>query len=435
MSHFIFLSQLFQQLKRENVTYCVLKNYDKLPQEMGRDVDIWVKNGEQEKFKKILLKIAKALGWEIIRYIPRMRNRGGGIYFFVYDEPLRAICIDCSIFVSWRGISYLNEDIFAKNIFLHKNGFDILPSGIEASILLLRALIDEGRITEKYKNRIIEYSRKDSKNFLEALIKPFGKKVAEYILNMAKEGNWDELEKDVHLLRRTLLKRALLNRPFSQLKQWIIRYSERLKEHFYPTHGFLLVLMGPDGSGKTTVAKALLESNVIKRLFGKREYVYRRFLVPWFKKIFLMIKKKNKVKFLDFTTESSALPTPFGFIKSVLYILYLGVEYFLGHYYVRRKKSNCTLILFDRYYYDYMIFEEYKRCPRWLFFLVFKIIPRPDAIIYLKNDPQVIYTRKPERSIEEIKRQSEICEEIVRHFPNTNIIETTCGLEEVVGKI
>ena len=47
----------------------------------------------------------------------------------------------------------------------------------------------------------------------------------------------------------------------------------------------------------------------------------------------------------------------------------------------------------------------------------------------------MIYKRKPELSIEEIERQSRICQEIVGRYKNSFLIETSISPDEVVEKI
>ena len=37
-----YLSHLFAILNREQIGYCVLRNYEQLPIEIGNDIDIWV---------------------------------------------------------------------------------------------------------------------------------------------------------------------------------------------------------------------------------------------------------------------------------------------------------------------------------------------------------------------------------------------------------
>jgi thymidylate kinase len=66
-----------------------------------------------------------------------------------------------------------------------------------------------------------------------------------------------------------------------------------------------------------------------------------------------------------------------------------------------------------------------------LLFLLHKIIARPDAIILLENNPEEVYKRKQELSLNEIKNQIILNKNIIKKFPgNTFIVKTENGVEK-----
>jgi thymidylate kinase len=427
-----FLTKFFDSLNNEKITYCILRNYERLPEEVGNDIDIWVKNGEQKRFQKILFETAENCGWNIIRYSPRLSYCGEGDYFLIKNSQSYSIIhIDLWTFIYWRGITYVDEEIFPKYLVFHKKGFYIPSPGIEASISLLKNLLYYGKVQEKYKNKIIEYSTKDSEGFLEATRKPFGEKVAEFILSAAKTGKWEELEKKYNFICLALFKRVLFQKLLLQLKHWIIYSYGQLKKFAFSRDGIFLVLIGPDGSGKSTIAKKLMESEV-KRFFQKKMYFHGHFhFLPELKKILTFFKKGKK----EFVENPNKSLEPFGTFRSMFYPLYYGVNYFLGHLLIWKERVKGGLIIFDRYFYDYLIQKQFINCPRWFLYFISKVIPMPDAIIYLRNNPEIIHKRKQELPIEEIERQSKFCSEIVRCFSNGFVVETSLTPDEVVANI
>lgn len=51
-----FLSLLFEQLNKNQIVYCILRNYEGLPEIVGNDLDIWVAEGQQKQFQMIVKK-------------------------------------------------------------------------------------------------------------------------------------------------------------------------------------------------------------------------------------------------------------------------------------------------------------------------------------------------------------------------------------------
>lgn len=430
-----FLQEFFHRLGEEQITYCVLKNFDHLPEKPGRDVDMWIKEDHFQKSLNIMFAVAKNQGWEIFSRSIHLQSINAGSFFFIKDGNPENLCeMDVSPFLHWKGISYLNERVFPKNIYNNKNGIKVASPGLEAATMIFRGRMGMmGELKEEYKPKIVEHLRNDPQGFLELLGEPFGKQAAEAILGAARSEDWDYLGQKMAYFHRVILQRALWRRPFYQIRQWVRYYAAIWRARFSPPHGFFLTLLGPDGAGKTTIAKLLVESEVAKKLFPRRKYFYRRFEVPW-KKVVTAIKGAGGPKFETEVREDGAI-VPMEPFQASIYALYLALEYFTGHGFLRWWKSNAGLVVFDRYFFDYLVFEDFQRAPSWLLRLLARIVPRPDALIYLQNDPETIHARKAERSVPEIARQVKICEELVTLLPPAYIIETSKRPEEIIEEI
>lgn len=433
----IFLRELFNRLNNSKIIYCVLRNYERLPETVGHDVDIWVHSRYEEKFQNILLTTAKDVGWEIVRYAPWLSIRGQGRYFFVrYDDKLRAIHIDCFVSIYCKGFNYVNEHILEKSLFLHEKGFYVPSYGVEASMLLLKDLLYEGKIKDKYRNRIIVCLERDVEGFLEALDTLIGREITTTLLEFLKAKNWEEIENKRFIVWKALIKKAFTKRPFFQIRQlWLYLYS-RLKEHLFEDLGIFIVMIGPDGSGKTTISKALLESEGINKLFQIKSYFHGRFsYIPELKKIIPSFIRKNEQQIINYTETNIFSSEEASFIRAIIYPFYYSLDYMLGHFLIRRVRAYYSLAISDRYFYDYWIQKRYIKCPRWFLFVISKFIPKPDLAIYLKNRPEVIISRKKDLPLEEIKRQVKICEEIINKIPNGIMVETSRSPEEIVSEL
>lgn len=426
-----FLSQFFSRLNEEKITYCVLRNYEELPERVGNDVDIWIKDKHREKLHSIIKDLAHTLDYTL-DYTPRLTLLGEGDYFLIKEinGKFNIIHLDCWTYIHWKGICFIDELVIEKNLLWHKDLFFIPSPGIRASIMLLKDLLQHGRVKDKYKGIMKEYSRSDSNIFLKSIYKSFGERASTSLLEMSMNGEWTALERKTNQLRLIIFLRTLLH-PKKQLRNWVYYSHAQFRRFFINSRGIFLVLIGPDGSGKSTTSNNLIVSE-IKRLFQKKYYFHGHFpFLPELKKIVAFFKgNKNVVQ----TSENAESSIPLGTLRSMIYPIYYGFNYFLGHFFIWKEKARGNLIIFDRYFYDYFIQTQYINCPRWLLNLITKVIPKPDVIVYLKNSPETIYNRKPELTIEEIERQVKVCEHIVRRFKNSVVIETTTP-EEVTEKI
>jgi thymidylate kinase len=421
-----FLTALFNRLNEEKVTYCVLRNYEDLPESVGNDLDIWVEKKSWVRFFNIVKETAYTLNYTL-NYTPRLTIKGEGDFFLIkeLENNLTIIHLDCWAYLHWKGICFVDESVIGKYLKWNDKGFYIPNPGVEASINLLKDLIYHGKVKDKYKEIIKTYSNKEQQIFIESIKKPFGKKTAKFLLEMGKSGKWNILEKSTYKLRLILFLRSLIYLP-SQIVKWVYYLKAQLRRFFINPYGLFIVFIGPDGSGKTTTAQMILNSDVTK-LFQKKNYFHGHFpFLPELKKIVKFLKRNKKIK------EGTNSNKQFGILRSMIYPIYYGFNYFLGHLFIWKEKARAGLIIFDRYFFDYYIQKQFINCPRWLLRLIEKLIPKPDIIIYLKNTPEVIWNRKKELSMEEIKRQMLVCEEITKRYDKRSFIIETNSIEGTI---
>jgi thymidylate kinase len=429
----VFLSNLFARLNEKKITYCVLRNYETLPERVGNDVDIWVKEEHRERLYSVIEELAYTLDYTL-DYTPRLTLKGEGDYFLVKrNNPISVIHIDCWTYIHWKGIPYISQSLIENNLQWYKRGFYVLHPEIAAAIMLLKELLQHGKVKEKYKDAIKEIANNEGDLFVTSYRDFLGDKYSTVIKEMTKSGRWEDLEKKTLKLRMVLFVRSFMH-PFSQLKWWLRYFHAQFRRFFVNPRGIFIVLIGPDGSGKSTTAHNLIDSE-IKKLFQKRLYFHGHFpFLPELKKIVVFFKCK-KIEVQKSENSSDFSSKQLGMLRSMIYPFYYGFNYFLGHFLIWKEKARGDLILFDRYFYDYMIQTLYAKCPRWLLYLIAKIIPKPDILIFLKNDPEVIYARKPELKISEIEKQLKICDYITSRFENGFAIKTSVTPDEIVEKI
>ncbi|HPD07503.1 MAG TPA: hypothetical protein PLC08_06575 [Candidatus Bipolaricaulis sp.] len=423
-----FLRRLFDELERQGVTYCVLRNYDGLPDTgaVGTDIDFWVAPAEGRRFLDTAFQIAQASGWKLVGFLPRIVMRVDGNYYLASNDAQEVINLDIYTSLHWKGIPYLTESVVAGTIREHERGFHIAGPEIEVCETLLRKLLSEGSVPLKYRERIVLFFHQHKDMCIRILERPFGKRTITKLGRRVASGAWAEVERQRRELRWKLFLRSLARHPLSTLASFFSYVIARGGERLRPQWGAFVVLIGPDGAGKTTAAQNLLQTVSTKRLFSRRIYLYRRFPLFPELKVFVRWIRRRRTAEAPASTENLEEVKPFGRCRCMLYVVYYGVEYMLGRLWLWWQfGKNRALVVSDRYFHEYLLQRQFQKTPRWLLALFMRLIAQPDALIYLRTDPKTAYLRKGERSIQELQRQCALFEQWASSTPNGYIVEST----------
>ena len=181
-----------------------------------------------------------------------------------------------------------------------------------------------------------------------------------------------------------------------------------------PFRGIHVVLMGPDGVGKTTMCKGLAER--VKDLpFRKMHQYHERFrLFPTLG----VIRRRIFPRKSDLQEVPMDQQRTMGMLRSLIHVVYYGLEGIFSWPQVWLMKARGNIILCDRYFYDFIAVFPQSTVVFATFWAISRIIPKPDILFILEASPREIYTRKQELSIEEIERQA-------RAFRNPRIARLT----------
>ena len=199
----------------------------------------------------------------------------------------------------------------------------------------------------------------------------------------------------------------------------------------------LIVLIGADGSGKTSVANELA-----KRLNNKFKSVH------CYHTIFGIIPrntlgvfsfKKNRKELVEIDTRQKDgfydYPEPYSATRASIILIKNSIDYFLGHILANPFTRKKNLLIFDRYFYEFFTEEHFKNQPKWTLSLYKFILPKPDLVIYLHNEPEAIFNRKPEQSIDQIRIHNEKNESIINELSYGIRIKTDSSIAEIASKV
>lgn len=186
--------------------------------------------------------------------------------------------------------------------------------------------------------------------------------------------------------------------------------------------GMIIALLGPDGAGKTTLARALADANP-----GRARQIYMGTnagasnvglpTTRWIR------DRKRRVRKKEHGPGWLALKVG-GFANRLAERWY---RYTLVRYY----RACGKLVILDRYIYDSMVRVPSSvrvRLRRWL---LHTGAPRPDLVVLLDVPADLLRRRKDEHSVEHLARQRLAYLGLRERLPEMVVIDGSRGADEV----
>ena len=112
------LQSLFREFEQRNVPYCVLRNYERLPYEVGNDIDVLIEEASQDLVAGIVQECAEKHGWTL-------RRRGHGLYLILYrliEGSWVFFRLDIVTKLRSGGLNYFPADSFIRSASRRDNG-------------------------------------------------------------------------------------------------------------------------------------------------------------------------------------------------------------------------------------------------------------------------------------------------------------------------
>lgn len=402
------------------VNYLILRNYCGLPTTAGNDVDVLVDHNQLATTERALRRSAQATGYILIN-----RAEFSPVSLFVsHDVSRHQLHVDLFTGLKWRGLDILGPDSVLSA--RQNHGPFFVPHPVhEASINLLTRLLYHGYVSDKYKPGILAAYRAEPDKARNALTEPFGTSAAGELVAHVLSENWVAIEAATNRWRRLLILRSLTRSPLHTLSS-LLSDAGRLIRRIAVPPGLMLVLLGPDGSGKSSVAAGVM--NVLGPSFGKERSRY----LHWKPELIRRRRSDSGP-----TTDPHGRP-PRGVLSSLVHFTFHLLEFVVGgQLKIRPVLIRNGLVAVDRYYYDFLVDpKRYRlnvpgRLVRW----ASRAVMRPDLVICLDAPTEVLQGRKWELPPEETGRQRKAYVNLARTLPNAHVVDASRPLDEVVSVV
>jgi thymidylate kinase len=416
------LTQLVEEFKKNSIRYCILRNYHELPSSWEGDLDILIHPDHYSGGIQILNKMVKE--HELLTIFRLRSGSHDQVKIYIPRGPIdsRIIALDFQTSLANKGIIYLEANTVFKNTEAY-NGFTVTKPGCLGAILLLHCIIDKGYFKEAYWNSIILNYAKAKEEFQEVISEAVGEQNAERILSQVARANQAGLVKSRDSLMKYFLATNKKN-GFERLK-YIAKMGTLKLVRYVSRPAPFITLLGPDGSGKTTIAEELIKA--LKDTTVDSEYIYLGS-----KNQTLSSNIKDKLKINKNTEKPKTVKTITRDIVAVMYHIFrYCITYFKKVYPLQTKR---TIVIGDRYYFD-LFSSPWYYTPAFVKKFFIKFMINPNKTFLLVNDPSVIYRRKQEKTVEEIDFQIKRYQEIGSYLKNYEEISTNDSIENITGTI
>ena len=401
----------------------MLRNYQDLPATTSNDIDVLVSPGQFAAAERALVDAAGDCGY-------RLHNRiefATTSFFFFHTESLRQIQIDLFTSLTWHSFDLLSvSEVLARRIV--RNDLFAVPQPVDEAIInLCGRLIYHGYVREKYKAGIQAAFRAEPEQARARLGEIFGSALAEPVVARAVAGEWSEIEGRWKALRRALILRRLARHTAGTLAT-LARDAVRLTRRVFRSGGMTIVLLGADGSGKSTAGQKLVENLANTFPPGKGIEIHWKPIV---------FRKQHRKA----TGRPNLNPHGQKCRGRLASLLYLGghwLEFFLGSFVeFRPVLFRGGLVLIDRYFYDFLVDQRRYRLqvPEWIIRCAFGVLRKPDLVFLLDAPAEVLQARKQEVTPEETARQVEVFRRVVGRLPNGRIVDATQPPDHVAAQL
>jgi thymidylate kinase len=413
------LLAVFEALERADIAYCVTHGYEGYPQRIKSDVDCIVSPEVRPRQLAALLHDNR-IGAEVVcvrgaYFVLAVRNA---------DRPRSFLDLDFSADYQLGDLVFVTGELVLDSRRRRQPLWVPAPS-LEFACYLIRRVV-KSSLNDEQGSRLSALYWEDPAGCRRQVTGFWGVGSAALILDAASSGDWGPVRRMLGPLGAEARRHALVRHPWRALGNWSRRTGRRARLACRPEGGLDIIFLGVDGAGKSSVIRIVHEQwagafartadySFPPRVLGR---LLRRPQGP--------------------PGPPHAEP-PRSFLASVTRAVgYWFVYSTLGYYVtVHPAVARSTLVLHDRHLVDALVDPLRYRYtgPLRLLRLIWRLVPKPDLVILLDADPEVLEARKRELPLDEMVRQRAAYVSLVRTMTYGHIVDAGRPLKLVVDDV
>jgi O-antigen/teichoic acid export membrane protein/thymidylate kinase len=414
-----FYTSLFSLLEQMELRYCVLHSPEPQTVDSPSAIELTV----HPEDRKRLASLIDGLSHEGFLHLQRIPVAAGDFrYDFATatDSSARFFSVIVREIFPAGNLIVWNDELFSRRI--NRNGVWTLSEADEFCYLLSRISL-EGAIGPSQETRVNELVRILGLSTVGKIAtRLLGDDSQHAIMTACADGQWN-LALQPH--RSDLLRLKFWRAPIDCIKYRLSQIRSTLRRWLYPC-GVLIVILGPDGAGKSTTTQKTAE------FFGPLFSGYRN--IMWRPQV-LMPSPKIDVPSFDPPHTKPA----HGALRSVVKLFAVAADYCAAYPTLMWSLlSRRTLITIDRDVHDILVDQVRYRYggPKWLMKIAVGLAPLPKAMyLILDAEDNIILNRKNEVTPEELSRQRKAYADLAAKLPNSSVIRTDISVDATISQI